>query len=68
MISSATTKQTETLVIDKPVGKLSPRIMELRAKIQNEEYLENAIQRIAQVISDRLIENPDELKLRDSES
>ena len=45
--------------------KLSPRILELREKIHNEEYLNNAIQRIAQVISKKLVENPEELKLRE---
>ena len=45
--------------------KLSSRILELRKKIQNQEYIDNAIWRIAQVISCHLIEDPDELKFRD---
>jgi len=37
----------------------------LRRKIQSQDYLDNAIQRIAQVISNHLIEDPEELKFRD---
>ena len=44
---------------------LPPRILELREKIHSEEYLESAIQRIAHVISSKLVENSEELKLRD---
>ena len=44
--------------------KLSPRILELRKKIYDQEYLDNAIQRIAQVISGKLIETSDELYLQ----
>lgn len=64
MISSST-KGTQTLVLEKTEEKvLSPKILELRKKIHSEEYLDNAIQRIAQVISKKLVENPEELKLR----
>ena len=45
--------------------KLSSRILELRKKIQNQDYIDNAIWRIAQVISCHLIEEPDELKFSD---
>ncbi len=66
MISSVRTKETVTLVLERPkVDELSPRILELRKKIHNKEYLDNAIQRIAHVISSKLIENPEELKLQD---
>ena len=66
MISGGKSTGTTTLVIDKTEEiDLSPRILELRKKIQSQEYLDNAIQRIAQVISNHLIEYPDELKLRD---
>lgn len=66
MISGATSS-TATLVMERTgEQELSPRILELRKKIHSEEYLENAIQRIAQVISTKLTENPEELKLRDS--
>ncbi|MCQ2591845.1 MAG: hypothetical protein MJ188_03595 [Treponema sp.] len=64
MISSVTS--ATTLVLEKTeTEQLSPRILELREKIHNEEYLNNAIQRIAQVISKKLVENSEELKLRD---
>ena len=66
MISGVTSNATTTLVLERTDGrKLSPRILELREKIHNEEYLNNAIQRIAQVISKKLVENPEELKLRE---
>ena len=66
MISGATLNATTTLVLERTdEKKLSPRILELREKIHNEEYLNNAIQRIAQVISKKLVENPEELKLRE---
>lgn len=65
MISGASTA-TATLVLEKTDEvTLSPRILELRKKIHSEEYLESAIQRIAQVISSKLVENSEELKLRD---
>ena len=67
MISGITSNSTATLVLERTDEvQLSPRILELREKIHNEEYLNNAIQRIAQVISKKLVENPDELKLRDA--
>lgn len=65
MISGAS-QATATLVLETTdESNLSPRILELRKKIHSEEYLENAIQRIAQVISSKLVENSEELKLRD---
>ena len=54
-----------TLVLEKDRYELSPRLTELREKIHNEEYLNNAIQRIAQVISRKLVEDPEELQFRD---
>lgn len=66
MISSVARKETVTLVLEKPEEQeLSPRILELRKKIHSKEYLDSAIQRIAHVISTKLIENPEELKLQD---
>lgn len=66
MISGGKSAVTATLVLEKTEDtQLSPRILELRKKIQNQEYLDNAIQRIAQVISNHLIEDPEELKFRD---
>lgn len=66
MISGAKSTATATLVLDNNAEQqLSPRILELRKKIQNQDYLDNAIQRIAQVISNHLVDNPEELKFRD---
>lgn len=51
---------TATVVLEKhDESELSPRILELRKKIQDSAYLDNAVQRIAQVISRRLVEEPD---------
>ncbi|MCR5494830.1 MAG: hypothetical protein K6F15_04260 [Treponema sp.] len=57
-------ESTETLVLEQE-ETLSPRLLELREKIHDEEYLNNAIYRIAQVISRKLVEDPDELQFRD---
>ena len=66
MISGGKSTATATLVLEKTEDtQLSPRILELRRKIQNQDYLDNAIQRIAQVISNHLIEDPAELKFRE---
>ena len=63
--STLDTRNVEVLVIDKPESAtISPRLLELRKKIYDEEYLDNAIQRIAQVISGKLVENSEELVLR----
>ena len=66
MISGGKSTGAATLVLERTdTIDLPPRISELRKKIQNQEYLDNAIQRIAQVISNHLIDDPDELKFRD---
>ena len=66
MISGGKSTGAATLVLERTdTIDLPPRILELRKKIQNQEYLDNAIQRIAQVISKHLIDDPDELKFRD---
>lgn len=63
---SSTDLKTDTLVIERSkTSEISPRLLELRKKIYDEEYLNNAIQRIAQVISGKLVENPEELTLRE---
>ena len=55
MISGGKPTATATLVLEKTEDtQLSPRILELRRKIQSQDYLDNAIQRIAQVISNHL--------------
>ena len=53
-----------TLVLERE-EELSPRLLELREKIHDKDYLNNAISRIAQVISRKLVEDPDELQFRD---
>jgi len=66
MLSGGKTSGAQTLVLEKrDEMNLPPRILELRKKIQSQEYVDNAIQRIAQVISNHLIDDPDELKFRD---
>ena len=66
MISGGKSTGAATLVLERTdTIDLPPRILELRKKIQNQEYLDNAIQRIAQVISNHLIDDPDELKFRE---
>lgn len=40
--------------------ELSPRVLELRKKIHNSEYLDYAVQRIAQVLSRKLVEDDDQ--------
>ena len=44
---------------------LSQRLLDLRVKIQQQDYLDNAILRIAQVISKKIVENPEELSFAD---
>ncbi len=66
MISGSKSGVTATMVMEKEkVAGLSPRILELRKKIHSQEYIDNAIQRIAQVISNHLVEDPEELKFSD---
>lgn len=66
MISGGISTATTTMVLEKTKDKtLSPRLLELRKKIYTQEYLDNAIQRIAMVISRKLVENPEELKLQE---
>ena len=61
MISGAKAA-VETLVLQRQDEKtISPRLLELRKKIQDEDYIDNAILRIAQVISRKLVEQPEEL-------
>ena len=66
MISGGISTATTTMVLEKNSEKtLSPRLLELRKKIYTQEYLDSAIQRIAMVISRKLVENPEELKLQE---
>jgi len=41
---------------------LSPRLLELRKKIQNPEYIDFAVQRIAQVLSRRIVEDSEHIQ------
>ena len=43
--------------VDVQSSVASARVLELRAKIRDNDYIDNAIQRIAQVISNRLVDN-----------
>ena len=50
-------------------GTFSPRVMELRKKIHDAEYLDYAVQRIAQVLSRKIVEDSEhELMRRRHES
>lgn len=58
MISATSTAM---LVLEKnKYESLPPRLKELREKIRDPSYVENAVQRIAQVISKRIIESPED--------
>ena len=57
------TPYIDVIFDEETVEILSPKVIELRSKIHDEDYMNNAIQRIAQVISKKLVENPEELKL-----
>lgn len=46
---------------------LPPRLLALREKIHDSSYLDNAISRIASVISRNMVDNPDELHLNAKE-
>ena len=59
------TQTARPLVLDGERGEISPRLLELRIKIHDKEYVNNAIQRIAQVISRKLVEEPEELQFWD---
>mgnify|MGYP003448531710 FL=1 len=57
------TPYIDVIFDEETVEILSPKVIELRSKIHDEDYMNNAIQRIAQVISKKLVQNPEELKL-----
>lgn len=59
---SGSTAQVRVLTRKKQ-DYVSPRILDLRIKIKDAAYLDNAVQRIAQVISRKLIENPEDDKI-----
>ena len=45
-------------------GTFSPRVMELRKKIHDAEYLDYAVQRIAQVLSRKIVEDSEQQLMR----
>ncbi len=50
------------IVLERGGEAVPPRLLELRRKIHDESYIDSAVLRIAQVISRRLVENPEELQ------
>ncbi|MGP1458252.1 MAG: hypothetical protein ACTTKL_02950 [Treponema sp.] len=61
-MTSSNSRTSAALVPDQN-DCLSPRLLELRKKIHNKDYIDSAIQRIAHVISKKLVEDPDELRI-----
>lgn len=47
-------------------GTFSPRVVELRKKIYDSEYLDYAVQRIAQVLSRKIVEDNEKQSMRRS--
>ncbi|MCQ2610641.1 MAG: hypothetical protein MJ169_02730 [Treponema sp.] len=62
MVDVETVTEVCVALDEEPVEILSPKVIELRKKIHDPVYIENAIARIAQVLSRKLVENPEELK------
>lgn len=52
---------------DTEIENLPPRLLELRTKIHDVNYLDNAINRIAYILSKNLIDNSEELQLNSEE-
>ena len=52
---------------DQEIENLPPRLLELRTKIHDVNYLDNAITRIAYILSKNLIDNSEELQLNSEE-
>lgn len=68
MLTATTAKSSSVMVMDRKNDEFSSdRILELRQKIHDPMYINNSIQRIAYVISKKLIENPEELSVFTSE-
>lgn len=61
MISTSHKNYDSSISSDLAESDLSQRLLDLRVKIQQQDYLDNAILRIAQVISKRIVENSEEL-------
>lgn len=65
-VKTAATKTVSAVHEQQDKEELSPRILELRRKIHDSSYLDNAIARIAQVVSRNLVEDEDMFFLRTS--
>lgn len=65
MISNSHKNYDSSVSSDLAEPGLSQRLLDLRVKIQQQDYLDNAILRIAQVISKKIVENPEELSFAD---
>ena len=50
--------------VDVATTTFSPRVMELRQKIHDEEWVDFAVQRIAQVLSRRLVDGDEQVLSR----
>jgi hypothetical protein len=50
--------------VDVATITFSPRVMELRQKIHDEEWVDFAVQRIAQVLSRRLVDGDEQVLTR----
>ncbi len=50
--------------VDVATTTFSPRVMELRQKIHDEEWVDFAVQRIAQVLSRRLVDGDEQVFTR----
>lgn len=65
-VKTAAAKADSAVQAQQDKEGLSPRILELRRKIHDSSYLDDAIARIAQVISRNLVEDGDVFFLRTS--
>ena len=65
MISNSHKNYDSSVSSDLAESGISQRLLDLRVKIQQQDYLDNAILRIAQVISKKIVENPEELSFAD---
>ena len=55
------TSSSKSIVLN---GTFSPRVMELRKKIHDAEYVDYAVQRIAQVLSRKIVEDSEQQSMR----
>ena len=55
------TSSSKSVVLD---GTFSPRVMELRKKIHDADYIDYAVQRIAQVLSRKIVEDSEQQLMR----